>query len=282
MTIEKLLVLTEEELRQHIILVLKSKKIPYKVTDDYIFTQHKGIMPLVCVHTDIVGNIPPTKDQIVKSRGVLSVREDAKVLGADDRAGVYIALGLLHRKDLNFAFFAQEETGGKGSTQFAMREDLEQYNAFIGLDRASRGGKQNVATYGYNNEGLIALFDFPESRGSMCDSSVLSGYCNIACVNLSVGYENEHSNKETLDLGLLQETLQVMKDLVVPYEVYTYEVQEMDWGFPDDFKSTWRSRGKYEAIVCDNCGTADILYMVDGMHICELCIPEVEETYFIS
>ena len=283
MKIEDLLIMTEEELRQHIILILKSKKIPHKVTDDYIFTQHKGIKPLICVHTDIVGNIPPTKKQIVRFKHTLSVKRDARVLGADDRAGIYIALNLLHRKDFNFAFFAQEEVGGKGSTQFALKEDLTQYSCFIGLDRASRNGNQNVAIYGYDNEDLITLFDFPQSNGSMCDASVLSGYCDIACVNLSVGYENEHTSREILNLDLMNETLQVMKDLKVPEEVYTYEKMERDWGYRWDFDlPKKRSKGVYEVVVCDHCGMPDILYMVEGLYVCEMCIPEVEEAYFID
>jgi hypothetical protein len=280
MKIEDILIMTEHELRQFIILKLKAGKIPHTVTEDYIFTHNEGVLPLICVHTDIVGNVPPTAKQIIKFGSILAVKKGARVLGADDRAGVFIALNLLHRQDFNFAFFAQEEVGGKGSTQFALKEDLDQYSAFIGLDRASRHGKQNIATYGYDNDDLISLFGFPESYGSMCDASVLSGYCDIACVNLSVGYEHEHTNKEILDLELMNQTLQVMQELVVPDEVYTYEIKtKRDWGYTWDFKPSVKN---YDPVVCDNCGLPSILYTVDGMYVCEYCIEEVEEAYFIE
>jgi hypothetical protein len=284
MTITKILTMTEIELRWYIIAKLKAAKVPHTVTDDYIVTNNTGVLPLVCVHTDIVGGVPPTAKQIVKTGSTLSVKGEAKVLGADDRAGVYIALNLLHRKDFNFAFFAKEEVGCKGSTQFALLEDLYDYSCFIGLDRASRNGKQNAATYGFDNDELLDLFVYPESMGSLCDASLLSSYSDIACINLSVGYDHEHSSKEILDVSLMLETLQVMKELVVPDKIYNYEEQPYSsrWASSSyDYKSPF-SKKSYEAVVCDNCGISDVLYIVGDMYACEVCVPDVEESYFID
>jgi len=279
MKVEDILVMTEHELRGYVVSCLKKKKTPHTVTKDYIITQNEGTLPLICVHTDIVGNVPPTKSQIVKKGKVLSVK-GARVLGADDRAGVFIALNLLSRDDFNFAFFAQEEAGCKGSSQFTFTEDLYQYSCFIGLDRASRGGMQNIAKYDYDNQELMDLFDYPESSGSVCDASVLSENSDIACVNLSVGYDNEHTNRETLDLDLMYETLQIMEDIVIPETIYKYQVNRNSW-------RKWLSwekdvETKYSPVVCDNCGLHSVLYIVDGMYVCEDCIVEVEDAYMIG
>lgn len=295
MKIEKILTMTEHVMRGYIISRLLTAKIPHKITNDYIVTQNEGVLPLVCVHTDIVGNIPPTNAQIFRHKDIVTVSRASRVLGADDRAGIFIALNLLHRKDFNFAFFAQEEVGCKGSTQFAIKEDLYQYSCFIGLDRASRNGKQNIATYGFDNKQLTKLFGYPESIGSLCDASLLSQYSDIACVNLSVGYDNEHSNKEMLDLSLMRETLQVMKEVQIPDKIFNYEekINRYNWRDYDWSKYnhkdvidcdyvTEKTNHKYEAVVCDNCGIADILYMVGDMYICETCIPELEDLYIID
>ena len=58
--------------------------------------------------------------------------------------------------------------------------------------------------------------------------------------------------------------------------------RRIDWGYTWDYTPKKGGKKKYEPVVCDNCGLADILYMVDGMYICEGCIEEVEEAYFID
>ncbi|MBT0612770.1 hypothetical protein [Campylobacter hyointestinalis] len=137
--------------------------------------------------------------------------------GGDDRAGVYIALQLIKaKKPFAFGFFKDEEIGCLGSSALSSYiNSLDSVTAFIGLDRR---GADEVATYGHDNKELINIFEskgYIEAVGSVTDASKLSALSNkgLACVNLSVGYYNEHTKKEVLNTTAMNRTLKVLKNL---------------------------------------------------------------------
>ncbi len=66
---------------------------------------------------------------------------------------------------------------------------------------------------------MIALFEsrgYFKAKGSFTDASNLSSLSDkgLACVNLSVGYYNEHTPKETINTTAMNRTLTILKDMV--------------------------------------------------------------------
>jgi hypothetical protein len=168
-------------------------------------------------------------------------------LGADDRAGIYIFEELIKTcpDKYHYILFDQEESGMLGSKSFAQCE-LEYHSAFtcyIGLDRR---GKLDMVNYGYGNTDLerdFAQFGYQLQAGSCSDVMNLSDCTDIACINLSVGFYNEHSHKEYLSVQAMKHTLKTLQDIELTAIYYT------DWGSDDawDDECDWDFRDKHDA-----------------------------------
>ncbi len=184
------------------------------VGDKYIILKKDNkVKPMLCIHLDTINthskcgdNLPET-DIINFGEGfMLKPITNYSCLGADDRAGVYMVLE--HYEELldkyHIGVFCDEEIGGDGSYKL---KELTDVSCFIGLDRE---GSMEVATYGYNNRELIDLFvlrGFKEVRGSFTDASVLAKIHNKPCVNLSVGYYNQHRDNEYVLFEDMEKTI---------------------------------------------------------------------------
>lgn len=247
--------------------------------------------PMLCVHLDTVDTHcknPRGKDFATPSEAIGYDREKRMyyikegynyVLGGDDRAGLYIAIQLLADKKLAdkycFGFFFDEEVGGVGSTEYA--KDFPDYedgvSCFIGLDRR---GIDEVALYDLDNEELIKVMEeagYKRAYGSFTDASNLS--FNVACVNLSVGYDFEHTSKEILLVDGVDGTLEVLKTLYKrlngvykveenPYSKYAYSYYYSKYGMVDTELP--------DPICCEVCGDHAPLYDDDGFQLCEQCL----------
>ena len=201
-------------------------------------------MPALCVHTDTVRNIHPT--EIRKSGDIWTNADPSKLLGADDRAGCYIVKELLTRDDTRYMYliFDEEETGGHGSSRFAITDTasdlLDSVSCFIGLDRK---GLNEVALYGYESKEFLDCFHeddmdgaWVEEIGSFTDASNLAGDLNRCCVNLSVGYNNEHTAYEHLNLSYLMVTLNRLNNGLSTALYGTHFIPDANpWGNWDDY-----------------------------------------------
>jgi hypothetical protein len=170
-----------------------------------------GIRPSLCVHTDTVNNIHPT--EIEKNNDVWRNADHTKLLGADDRAGCYIIKELITRgmDDYNYLIFDQEEVGGIGSSNYAKTNDGKVVDiltsCYIGLDRL---GCMQQALYGYESDEFLDAIEedyWVNDLGSFTDASNLAGDFNKCCMNLSVGYDSEHTRYETLNVSHMAVTL---------------------------------------------------------------------------
>lgn len=280
-TIEHLLTLTTDETKDLILNFLTHHKIPYLADADLNFivtTQYPfEKLPLVAVHMDTVSSTPPKMKDIACHKGVLSLKKQSKAgcLGADDRAGIYIALQLLAsetKTKFEFAFFDLEEKGAIGSSHFAKFN--YNYQCFIGLDRATRRGEQNIATYGYDNDDLLDLVlehtDYKLSSGSFSDCSNLSDSSpDTPCFNISVGYQNEHGADEILNKDDMQETLELMMTLDIPQGVvYQAKEQVYSWETP-----RYGYREMTAPLLCDECGQHLPLFTDEyGYLLCADCL----------
>ena len=239
--LKNLLMFNQTELFEHIVHKV-SKNNNYNTTafnKSGIIVTPKGVIkyPLICSHLDTINDSKKIKLQnsdieidgdIIK----LSQSSLAKCLGGDDRCGVYTALQLIDLGfPFGFAFFCDEEVGCIGSSMLAKNiDENESITAFIGLDRR---GLDNVTVYGYDNQDLINLFEnegYIEVDGSITDVAVLSEQSsrNLACVNLSVGYYNEHTKREFINIFAIQRAIKTLIKLcfVLSKKAYTYNVSD--------------------------------------------------------
>jgi hypothetical protein len=254
------------------------------VEDKYIYCKSTPLntkKPLLTSHMDTVDDhldIRKEPNFTIDDKGTIKVVGKDTVLGADDRAGVWLMLQLMRDPevafDYDYVFCCNEEVGGKGSQVFAdnFKQVLEDYSCFISLDRANTN---DVATYGYDNRDLINIFEgigFKEAYGSFTDCVNMSMVTSKACVNLSVGYFNEHTNNEIQDLTTLYNLLQVLKSedlrlsLIGSFEatvnVYNYR------GAYDDIYG----EAPQDPVLCGCCGQHLPLYEAyDGELVCHDC-----------
>lgn len=145
-------------------------------------------------------------------------------LGADDRAGVFAALCFTkfkHRPTL--VFTTDEEVGCKGARMMvevlhrlspSLHEQLGRSKAFLQVDR--RNSRDCVF---YNDEqhkwrSYVESFGFVRASGSFSDVGVVGAYYKRCGVNLSAGYEHEHSVREVLDISVLFGTIRKLFKLV--------------------------------------------------------------------
>ena len=172
---------------------------------------------LVCVHIDTINDAraakAPTERELYIRKNYIALlpNADCACLGGDDRCGCYIALKLLDRGvPFAFGFFTDEEIGGLGSSRCINAIEALNVTSFIGLDRR---GSNELALYGWDNEELVCLFEamrYNTAWGSFTDASNLAGALGIACVNLSIGYQHEHTHSEFIDFTATLNTLKTL------------------------------------------------------------------------
>ena len=179
---------------------------------------------LWCAHVDTVHTqLAPVKQTIVYDEEGGMIYKDDKImpLGADDGAGVWMLLEMIDAGvPGTYLFHRGEERGGIGSRAIAA-----QYTAFlsphkyaIAFDRRGTGDiiteqMCGVCCSDEFAEAFAALLGMdykPDNTGSFTDTA---NYINIIpeCTNVSVGYNNEHSPNETLDVWHLKS----LRDAVV-------------------------------------------------------------------
>jgi len=131
----------------------------------------------------------------------------------DDRAGLALALDILpaHGLKLDVLITDNEETGG--STASNIKESiLARYNFIVELDRKGC----DAVTYDLDNEQF--LLDL-EGSGFEIGMGTFSDICELetdrCCVNLGIGYNNEHTKFCTLDV---KELAKNMKNLLAFYK----------------------------------------------------------------
>jgi hypothetical protein len=202
-------------------------------------------------------------------------------IAGDDRCGVYAVMKLFNELQVNALFTDQEERGGIGALEACEEPKLASVPYFIEIDR--RGCKQAVF---YNNEEtLVPEFVksiskyFTIGQGSFSDISILGSHLNIASVNLSAGFYNEHQRSaEYIHIPSLQYTIETIPKLINELGDKRYELPDLPlWShYPYYSWSRGKSRGKskrksslfwwYEPeetvkdecpIECWNCGALD-------------------------
>jgi len=172
----------------------------------------------------------------------------ADVLGADDAAGVYILLRMIAAGvQGTYLFFVGEEVGGVGSSSFVQANPNFSANAVISFDRRGTGdvithqGMHRTCSDEFAEalcNALPAYLNYrPSDQGVYTDSKEFA-HIVPECTNISVGYYNEHTSSEYLDLVHLE----ALADACCRLGWGSLPIQrvpepEAPWYLPDDMES---------------------------------------------
>ena len=215
--------------------------------EDYIIAE--GDLPICLIsHLDTVFSFPPQQFFFDYREKVLWSPTGS---GFDDRAGVYIILTLIEMGYRPHIIFTHgEEIGGIGSRDLITRFPqcpFKECKALIQLDRAN---KNDMVFYDCNNssfEKYIGKFGFKFAWGSFSDISVIAPAWEIAAVNLSVGYLNEHTTSELLYTDQCDNTLKKVEQILnksdtmpsftyIPYKYQNFKMYPCESAYITDRK----------------------------------------------
>lgn len=186
------------------------------VTKDYIFA--KGKIPvLLCAHMDTVFKSPPKtilydpKEELIWS---------PEGIGGDDRNGIYSILYLIEKFKDNLPsvlFTTQEEHGCVGAERASrpLKSKVGDINFAIQIDRQ---GENDAVFYKCNNRNFIdyiCKFGYKETPGSRTDICVICPEWDIAGVNFSCGYINNHTEKEIVNVKHMFSTIHMIEKILL-------------------------------------------------------------------
>lgn len=197
------------------------------ITKDYIIAI--GDIPIALVaHMDTVFKTPVSDLYYDQRKGVLWSPDG---LGADDRAGIFAIIKILQEGlRPSIILTTGEEDGGVGACAICDKYPdcpIPGLKYMIQLDR--RGTNDCVFYDCYCPEFVdyVESFGFCERWGSFTDISFLMPEWQIVGVNLSVGYEDEHSHTEILNINPLFDTIRKVKKMLLDKDIPNFVYDEV-------------------------------------------------------
>lgn len=209
---------------------------------------------------------------------IKSVLWSPEGLGADDRAGVYAIIKILDGGfHPHIIFTTDEEKGGLGADELGKLACPFNAKYIIELDRRNTN---DCVFYDCGNEDFIKYiqsFGFVKSYGSFSDISILCPQWKVCGVNLSVGYQNEHSYSEFLNIKALERTINILKKMLSEKSIPDFQ-----WiAKPYSYEDTYGLYPEDDCILsgygfCDSCNKEFAEYelmdvFVKGEGLCRFC-----------
>lgn len=247
-TFEQLCALRQNGVLQMMRQFLKSKYENVIATSSYIVAI--GDIPVALVaHADTVFKSPPKEFYYDKDKNIMWSPDG---LGADDRAGVFaimkiVALG----QRPHVIITTDEESGCIGANKLAgkMKTFPAPLKFMIQLDRRN---DKDAVYYDCDNEEFekfITPFGFETEWGSFTDISILAPAWKVAAVNFSVGYRDEHSQVERLNVDALFDTIDKVQTILHKVDtdksIPTYEyIEKYAYGYGYGYGG-WYDDGYY-------------------------------------
>ncbi len=186
------------------------KKCRKDKTGNMFYSENKKNDILFISHLDTCGT---KREKINLNYNKHIIQTDKKtILGADDKAGIWLLLNLINKGvKADYLFTVGEERGGIGASDFIAENDIEKYKKVISFDRRKFSSViTSMFTTCCSDEFALelskALNYEPDKTGVFTDSKLFTPYCSEIS-NISVGYQNEHTVNETLNFNFLQSYL---------------------------------------------------------------------------
>lgn len=246
---EKLVSLTEAGVAKAMAQYLKSKYDKVIVHKDFIIAF--GDIPIALVaHMDTVFKFPVSDLYYDQKKGVLWSPEG---LGADDRAGIFAIIKILQDGlRPSIILTTGEEEGGVGACALVEKYPECPFPGLKYMIQLDRHGTNDCVFYDcYCPEFVdyVESFGFCERWGSFTDISFLMPEWQIVGVNLSVGYEDEHSKQEILNINPLFDTIKKVKKMLGETEIpdFVYDEVVAAGSF------WWKKTGNWFGQHCSRC-----------------------------
>jgi hypothetical protein len=260
---ERLLTLPQARLRIEMAKLLRSYYPEVIETRDFVLAQ--GSIPIALVaHLDTVFETKNTFREVDlyndRQKKVMFSPDGA---GFDDRAGVYTIIKILKRGYAPSIILTTEEEKGAIGAQKLIREFPESPFPLKYIIQLDRQGEKDCVFYDCANplfSNYISSFGFEEALGSFSDISIICPAWGIAGVNLSIGYENEHTYSEILHTDWFYSTLDKVSSLLDDHQ----NINNFDY-FPA--KPTYKK--VYFGNICALCGSP--LSANDNEFLCPEC-----------
>ena len=203
-----LLKLRDTELKKYLYEHLKGIGMDPVSSDGYLYAE--GDIPILLVsHMDTVFDNPPEELLYSAKEGIIYSKNSG--IGADDRCGVYGILEILKECKPHVLFTEDEEIGCVGAIKAVSSLKKPDVKYIIELDRK---GSNDAVFYDCGNKefmNYVKQFDFSLASGSFSDICVLSDAWDIASVNLSCGYYDEHTIFEHIKFDELIKSIERVK-----------------------------------------------------------------------
>lgn len=216
--------MTVDELHNYMCRELSASGYALTVRDDkYIFavpnTDAPKVPVLFVAHMDKSGGDKPVFP-VLKYNATVLTASDTNI-GGDDRCGTYIINRILACQEKPYILLTHgEEKGGIGVKQFIEDKIMDPYvediHYMIEFDR--RGIFDYVYYDDPDNDTVNAIWEaygYVEANGSYSDVSSLTTAYKTAHVNLSCGYQYEHTKREYIFLPALDIAVTNAIDFVV-------------------------------------------------------------------
>lgn len=236
---KKIVGMTDRQLFNAMRQVLENR---YKqvITDEKNYLVAVGDINIALVaHLDTVFDYPTREVYYDMRKGVCWSPDG---LGADDRAGVLAILNIIQRGlRPSIIFTMDEERGGLGAQALGkLKCPIPNLKYMIELDR--QGSTDMVFYDCYCPEFIdyVERFGFFEKKGSYSDISFLMEPWQVCGVNLSIGYSNEHSYMETLDVNAMFATINKVEMMLTSKNIPTFKFGKVKSELKDWYRSNSR------------------------------------------
>lgn len=251
-------------------------ELGYNVNRNNGFLYAEGSIPVLLVahldtvHQQQVKNICYSKD------GMIIMSPEG--IGGDDRAGVLMILEILKYHNCHVLFCEDEEIGGVGAKQFTKSKIKPDVNYIIELDRH---GKNDAVFYDCDNPQFtefVCEFGFEKAYGSFSDISVIAPYLEVAAVNISAGYYNEHRRFEYINLeemyNNIERVIQIIERSTVKYKYIKKVVEDslFDFSFINDVSNYYgfnKKKDKEKKVILSLMPLSDVTYLLHNNKIIE-------------
>ena len=215
---KNLCLMSKDELEKYLVLFLKEHG--YKVLNKGYYMLGEpatGDCPVVVhAHIDTVFMDAPKKIYYDNRERVMW---SPNGLGADDRAGIYAVLDMILFGFRPCVIFTDlEEYGGIGSSLLVSRFKENPFNNTCYLISFDRQGENDCVFYDCENnlfQQYVESYGYKTAEGTFSDISILAPMWKIAGVNLSVGYENEHTEIEILHTDWLDRSIEKARKMLM-------------------------------------------------------------------